>query len=86
MRNIYLIISTISLALFLSACGGGGGGGTSVGGDSSTWIQITDCEDYVPLLDGDTVVKETDDTSVKIVDSSGDKTICVVSGAAHIVR
>ncbi len=34
MRNIYLTISSISLALLLSACGGGSGG-TSVGdGDS----------------------------------------------------
>lgn len=85
MKNIFLLIQIISLALLLSACGEGGGGRTVVGGDNT--IPITNCNVYSPLFDGDTVVKETDGTSVKIVDLGGvSREICVLTGAAHIVR
>lgn len=86
MKNIYLIISSIVLALLLSACGGGGGTGDS--GSSSTQIQVVDCDTNTttPLLSGDTLVQETDDTTVTITDTNGDKEVCVDTGAAHIVR
>ena len=85
MKTIYIILSSIGLAFLINACGGGGSGDTYVGGGENQ-ISITDCNATVALLDGDTVVKETDNTSVKIIDTSGNKTICVLTGLAHIVR
>lgn len=85
MRNIYLIISSITIALLLSACGGGGGG-TSEGGDTLT-ITIPACETYELLYDGDAVIKNEDNTSVKTVfNTDGTKKICVLSGSASILR
>jgi len=91
MKNRYLLITLMSgLVLLLSACSEGEKG-TSVGSSDLTpiivtQIDITDCETSIPLLTGDTVVKETDGTSVKIIDLSSSKTICVLTGAAHILR
>jgi len=84
MRNIYLIISSITLALLLSACGGGG---TSEGGDTLK-ITIPACgEIYELLYDGDAVIKNEDNTSVKTVfNTDGTKKICVLSGSASILR
>ena len=98
MKKIYLIISSISLALLLSGCGGGGGtaegdgrttsgGGTASGGGGSTNIKVADCYTYTTLYTGDTLVKETDDTIVTIRDNANDtQDVCVNQGAAHILR
>jgi len=85
MKRINLILSTISLALLLSACGGGGE--TSVGGDSSGQIAVSSCPTYTTLNSGDTLVKETNDTTVTIrsVDSTTNE-VCVNTGSAHILR
>lgn len=86
MKNIYLILSSIGLALLLSACGGGGGGSTVDSGDSSTQISVNNCPVYTDLLVGDTLVKEDDNTTVTIRDTDGNKDVCVNTGSAHIVR
>ena len=85
MRNIYLIISSISLALLLSACGGGD---TADSGSSSTQIPVVHCDTNTttPIEDGDTLVKETDDTTVTITDTDGDKKVCTDTGDAHLLR
>lgn len=83
MKKIYLLISLISLALLLSACGSGGDGIQSV------TISIVNCDTNTttPLLSGDTLIKEDDNTTVTIVDvDSVSKTVCVNTGSAHISR
>ena len=94
MRNIYLIISSIVLALLLSACGGGGGGGSDASfssGDSSNKITVIDCDNITPVYTdietGDVLVKEDNFTVVTLVhNTDGSKKVCVVTGAAHLLR
>lgn len=89
MKKIYLIISSISLALLLSACGGGSGGtfeGVVDSNNSNNTIQVTICPVYTTLLSNDTLVSESDDTTVTIRDTDGVKDVCVNTGAAYILR
>ena len=84
MKKIVLIISTISLALLFSACGGDGEGNFDTGQQK---IDITSCETYTTIQTNDLLVKDDENTTVKIVhDSNGTKTICVSSGSAHLIR
>ena len=85
----YVFISITASILFFTACGGGGGGSTTeiVLDNSSNTITVTSCENYIIINDGDSLVKDTTDTVVKIIhDSNNVKKVCVVSGSAHIVR
>lgn len=85
MKKIVLIISTISLALLFSACGGGDGEGNFDTGQQK--IDITSCETYTTIQTNDLLVKDDENTTVKIVhDSNSTKTICVVTGSAHLIR
>ena len=93
MKKIYLIISTIGLVLILTACGSGGtrDGITdedTIAGDKGNEITVVNCNTNTttPILEGDTLVSETDDTTVTITDTNGDKTVCVDTGAAHLLR
>ena len=84
MRNIYLTISLIALVLFLSACGSDGDGKFDTGEEK---ITVNICETYVILQTNDLLVKDEDNTEVKIIhDSNNIKQVCVVSGSAHIIR
>lgn len=83
MKKIYLIIITISLSLFLSACGGGDGSA----GNTDSNIDIPDCEVYVNFLSGDTIIQKVSGTSIKTVfDINGTKKVCTLTGAAYILR
>lgn len=85
MKNIVLIISSLFLALLFSACGGGDGEGNFDTGSQE--INVTQCETYTIIQINDLLVKDNSDTTVKIVhDSNGTKTICIVSGSAHLIR
>jgi hypothetical protein len=85
MKKIVLIISSLFLALLFSACGGGDGEGNFDTGSQE--INVTQCEIYTIIQINDLLVKDNSDTTVKIVhDSNGTKTICVVSGSAHLIR
>lgn len=92
MKNIIFILNTILLALLLSACGGGGGGSSDASFDSgNTKIAIIACNNttpvYTSIQTGDLLVKEVIPTTVDIVqDSNNNKKVCVVSGAAHLLR
>lgn len=84
MRNIYLIISSLSLALFLSACGSGSDGTTNPSN-----VQVVNCDTNTTttIYTGNTLVKEDNNTTVTITDiDSSSKTVCVNTGSAHIVR
>ena len=84
MRNIYLLISSITLALFLSACGDDGDGKFDTGEEK---ITVTTCENYITLQTNDTLVKDDNNTTVKIIhDSNNTKQVCIVTGSAHIIR
>jgi hypothetical protein len=85
MKKIILILSSLFLALLFSACGGGDGEGHFDTGEEK--IAITSCETYITIQDNDLLVKDDSNTTVKIVhDSNGTKTICVVTGSAHLIR
>jgi len=92
-KRKYLIISSISLALLLSACGGGSGSTTFEGSGSITIIQCdnsnsaiatNDCGDsttpdyYTCLKSNDTLVSENDNTLLEIIDKAdGSKKVCI---------
>ena len=84
MKHIKLLINITLIALFLSACGDDGKGSFDTG---SQQITVTSCETYITLQSNDLLVKDTANTSVKIVhDGNNNKKVCVVSGSAHIIR
>ena len=84
MRNIYLIISSITLALFLSACGSDGEGKFDTGQEK---ITVTSCESYITLQTNDLLVKDDSNTTIKVThDSNNTKQVCVATGSAHIIR
>ncbi len=86
MKTIYLIISSISLTLLLSACGGGGGDTTFDSGirkydaincdNSNAGIGINDCGDvlipnyYICLKTNDTLVSSSDNTLLEIIEKA----------------
>ena len=98
MRVLHILIA-ITTTILLTACGGGGGGGGTAIGGGTIQIQITDCatgsvgtddcgsgsDHYTCMQANDTIVQNTDDTVVTIVENETRK-ICVVSGAAHLLR
>ncbi len=84
MKNIYLITMAIVVGFLLSACSGDGEGSFDTGQEK---IVVTNCETYVTIQVNDLLVKEDDNTSIKIVhDANGTKSICTTSGSAHIIR
>lgn len=86
MKKIYLIISSITLALLLSACGGGGGSDASFD-DAQNKITLQMCETYTDIQTGDTIIQNETNTSIKTVfNTDGSKKVCVLSGSAYILR
>ena len=82
MKNIYLIATTITIALFFGACGDS---------DESpvTNITISDCNtsNYTDILAGDTIVQDEDNTSIQtLFNTDSSQKVCVLTGSAHIVR
>ncbi len=83
MRSIY-IITVVILALLLSACSDGDGYFET---STTSKVAITVCEIYVPIQANDILVKEDDNTTIKIVhDANGSRKVCTLIGAAHLVR
>jgi len=83
MKTIYQILF-ITILIVFSGCGSS---------DKSTFdtgeqkIDITMCPIYIDVQTNDLLVKDSDNTVVEYsFDSNGTKEICVVSGAAHIIR
>ena len=85
MRKIYTGIGVVSLLSFFTfGCSGDGRGRFDTG---STNVAVGVCETYTPIAANDLLVKDSDNTTIKIIhDQNGSKSICVVSGSAHIVR
>ena len=99
MKNTYLLLSSIIIALLLSACGSGS---ASQKGTSESSITVVDCNgsnvalatndcnvdgNFTCYQSSDTLVEDTRSSSVQIItDTSGTKKVCIVSGSAHLVR
>lgn len=84
MKNIYSRPMVIATALFLSACSGDGGGSFDTGDQN---IAVTACEIYTTININDLLVKDDDNTTIKIVhDANGTKQVCTLTGSAHIIR
>ncbi|MDD2790673.1 MAG: hypothetical protein PHU40_08430 [Sulfurimonas sp.] len=84
MKNIYLITTAISAVFFFAACSGEGGSKFESGANS---IAVTNCETYTTVQENDLLVKDDAATTIKVVhDINGTKTVCVLSGSAHIIR
>ena len=90
MKKIYLILSSISLALFFNSCGGGSGDMTDrVDLTGTNIINVVDCNtnQVTDILRGDTLVRDTNTTIVTLVENvNNTKNVCVNNGSAHIVR
>jgi len=86
MKKIYLILNSISLALLLSACGTGDMSEDTNTGDNVK-VVVTACNTYTIIQSGDTLVKDSDNTSIiTVFNSDGLKKVCVQTGSAHILR
>ena len=84
MKNIYINIMVITIALLLSACSENSESTFDTGEEK---IVVTNCETYTVVQTNDLLVKDSTNTVIKIVDDiNGTKTVCVVSGSAHIIR
>ena len=89
-----LKILTITLGfLFILGCSEGGDASFKNGAIivpitvNCIGASVADIATYTPLQSGDTLVKDDDNTSVKIYhDVNGIKKVCLVSGSAHILR
>lgn len=85
MKKILQITIITFLIFVFNACGGGSDKATFDTGQQI--IDITMCPIYIEVETNDLLVKDSDGTSIDYMfDSNGTKQICVVSGAAHIVR
>jgi len=87
MKKITLILATTLIALLFSACGGDGEGNFET--DSTSHINIVNCDTNSSTIikTNDLLVKDDSNTTVKIIDdANGTKTICAVTGSAHLVR
>ncbi len=97
---IIKIIVSLFLTLLLTACGGKGSKDSDDGGNTgsveekinidvpciSTPTSI-DISNYITLLSGDIVEKETDDAEIIIYhDLDGNKKVCLVTPSAYILR
>jgi len=86
-RVIKQIIFLATLVLFFSNCGSGGSNeGTFDTGE--TKIDVESCSSGATILQAnDLLVKDTANTIITISHLSDDtKSVCVVSGSAHIIR
>jgi len=86
MKTIKQIIFIVSVMLLFANCGGGSNEGTFDTGE--TKIDVVLCSSGTTIiLENDLLVKDTTNTQVTISHLSDDtKTVCVVSGSAHIIR
>ena len=98
MRNILKItIITLFITIFIG-CGGGGGGSSSndttdttetnsTTENSQIIVTLQNCEVYTDVETDDVVIQDEINTTIKTVfNTDGTKKICVLTGAAHILR
>lgn len=80
--KLYMLLATV--VILLSNCSGGGEGTFDTGIAN---IVVSDCESYTDISANDLLVKDDENTIVKILhNADGSRRVCVVSGSAHIVR
>ena len=89
----YLLI--VALSVLFTACGGSGG--DTRDSNSGNIINIPSASGattlaigssaYTKLQSGDVIVRETDDTTIKIRHNvNGEREVTVLTGSAHILR
>ena len=85
MKNIILLFTIPLIALLFSACGGSGDGQFDTGEQK---IDVPVCVDSnLTIVQNDLLVKDDANTTVTIShDVNGTKTVCVLTGSAHIIR
>lgn len=92
---IIKIIVSIFLTLLLTACGNSDGGGNFGSVEEKINIDVPcistptsiDISNYITLLSGDIVEKETDNAEIIIYhDLGGNKKVCLVTPSAYILR
>lgn len=84
MKNIYKLTIIALITLLFSACGNEGDGKFDTGNSK---IIISNCETYTTVQAGDLLVKDDDNTSIKIIHNIDDsKEVCVLTGSAHFIR
>ena len=89
MKKIYKILTPISLALFLSACGGSGDDASFKNSEEKITIVMCDTNNpvFTTIEINDTLVKTNTNTTVQIVHESNDnKKVCVDTGSAYLLR
>lgn len=97
-KNLILIIVTIIVVSVFSGCGNTDEASFETSSSSSGSSTITIAIDvtcttpatidtYIELKSGDTIVKNSDNTSIETYhDATGAKKVCLVSGSASIIR
>ena len=94
MQNIFLFINITLIALTFSACGGGGGDASFKSNETSdsngSKISIESCSVsnpvYTKIEVGDVLVKDEPPVVQILHDSNDNKSICIVSGNAYLLR
>ena len=86
MKKIYKLIAITLIVLLFGACGGNGEGNFDTGQEKIIIVQC-DTNTTININTNDLLVKDDSNTIVKIIDdSNGTKTICTITGNAHIIR
>ena len=86
MKNVYVLVTILAIALSFNACSGGGDS-ASFEDSSDTKIIIGVCPATTVYADGDTLTGETPTTTVKITNlADGTKTVCSLSGSAYLTK
>ena len=92
-KNILKLITLPIIAIGFIGCGDGDANFSEpetiidISIPCETTPTATDISNYISLNSGDVIIKDTQSTNVSIYhDTTGSKTICLVSGSAHILR
>ena len=65
----------------------GGGGSSSGTTNNAILVTISNCNTYTPLQTNDSIIKDSDPTTLQINTYADDsKEVCIVNGNAHILR
>jgi hypothetical protein len=87
MKRFNTIFITLSIALLFSACDKKTSEFIDSNSSLDSKITIPNCEEYIELLSGDTVINGDENSSIKtILNTDGSKKVCVTSGSAYIQR
>jgi len=92
-NRLKITIITLFVTIFIG-CGGGGGSSSndttetnSTTENTQTTITLQNCEVYTDVETDDVVIHDEINTTIQtVLNTDGTKKICVLTGAAHILR